>query len=143
MSGVGLTGKEMALLRKLGSCAGDFADITGDGPSRSADLAEVCDKLHQLQATVMAQAAARAHPAELRLLGEIINDKEADPMTAPTPIYTEDPATRLASLEAALDIAEGMLAAAAERAEEHCDEYSRGRASAMRDALYRLRRARR
>lgn len=64
-------------------------------------------------------------------------------MGAPIPIYTEDPLDRLTSLEAALDILEGRYSASAERAEGCNGEYARGRASAMRDALYYLRRARR
>lgn len=45
-------------------------DITGDGPARGADLAELAVHLHAIENTVLAQAAARAYPDRYRLLGE-------------------------------------------------------------------------
>jgi hypothetical protein len=48
------------------------ASVVGDGPSRAGDLAELCAHIHAIQRTVMAQAAARAHPDRYRLLGSVI-----------------------------------------------------------------------
>lgn len=64
-----LTGAERALITKLGECMTAFKDIAGT--DHDADLDEVCDKIHQLQHTVMAQAAARAYPEDYRLLGVV------------------------------------------------------------------------
>lgn len=46
--------------------------VVGEGPTRMQDLTEMVDKIHQIQHTVMAQAAARAYPGTFRLLGEVI-----------------------------------------------------------------------
>lgn len=47
--------------------------VVGHGPTRSHDVAELVDKVHQLQAVVMAQACARAFPDEYRLLGQTVS----------------------------------------------------------------------
>ena len=46
--------------------------VIGRGPSRNADVAEFVHHVHAIQHTVMAQAAARAHPDLYRLLGEVV-----------------------------------------------------------------------
>jgi hypothetical protein len=51
-------------------------DVAGHGPTRDADLAEICAAVHVIQHAVMAQAAARAYPGAYRLLGETIPLKE-------------------------------------------------------------------
>lgn len=65
-----LTGDERKAIRLLGEVAGQFRVIIGDCELGAADWAEVVDKVHQLQAMVMSQAAARAYPDEYRLLGD-------------------------------------------------------------------------
>jgi DNA-binding transcriptional regulator YhcF (GntR family) len=45
--------------------------VTG-GATRKGDLAELRGAVHVIQRAVLAQAAARAYPAEFRLLGEIV-----------------------------------------------------------------------
>jgi hypothetical protein len=40
--------------------------------TREADLAELRVKIHDIQHTIMAQVAAREHPDELRLMGEVV-----------------------------------------------------------------------
>lgn len=44
--------------------------VCGGGPTRDDDLAEIRAAVHHIQHAVMAQAAARAFPGELRLMGE-------------------------------------------------------------------------
>jgi len=46
--------------------------ICGIGVTREADLAELRGKVHDIQRLIMAQAAARAYPDELRLMGEVV-----------------------------------------------------------------------
>ncbi len=63
-----LTTREHSLIKMLGDCASEFAQIaTGE---LVGDQHEFTDKIHQLQHTVMAQAASRAYPDRYRLLGE-------------------------------------------------------------------------
>ena len=45
-------------------------DVIGNGPTRAADVGEFVRHIHAIQHMIMAQAAARAYPAEFRLLGE-------------------------------------------------------------------------
>lgn len=47
-------------------------EVIGHGQTREHDIAELVDKVHQLQAVVMAQACARLLPDEYRLLGETL-----------------------------------------------------------------------
>jgi hypothetical protein len=68
-----LTVEERALVRDLGRWYTRLAAVTGDSPrTREDDLREAEFHVHALQRAVMAQAAARAYPAEFRLLGEVI-----------------------------------------------------------------------
>jgi len=67
-----LTDLEREVVDDLGATWGKLCQIVNPGPTRDADLAELIVHVHALQRTVMAQAAARAYPAELRLLGDSI-----------------------------------------------------------------------
>lgn len=69
-----LTDAERAAVRKAGDLWGDLCKIVADGPTRDHDLAELVVHIHAIQHAVMAQAAARAYPAEFRLLGSSILD---------------------------------------------------------------------
>lgn len=61
-----LTKDELKLAKLLGKVANKFTLVFGSGH----DLDEAVDKVHQLQAAVLSQAAARAYPKRFRLLGE-------------------------------------------------------------------------
>jgi len=66
----GLNDFEQAMAGKIAELAGDFVYLVGaEGETAAADFAEILPHLHALQQTVMAQAAARAHPTQYRLLG--------------------------------------------------------------------------
>ena len=43
--------------------------VCGNGSTRDDDLAELRASIHHVQRLVMAQAAARLHPGEFRLMG--------------------------------------------------------------------------
>lgn len=64
-----LTLDELEFMDLSAQLANVMGRIIGDGDSRHHDLSEAVDKIHQLQHTVMAQAAARAYPHLFRLLG--------------------------------------------------------------------------
>jgi hypothetical protein len=73
MSSSVLTGDEREAVRLAGQLYTHIADkVCGHGPTRDDDLAEVRAAIHVVQRLVMAQAAARSHPGELRLMGEVI-----------------------------------------------------------------------
>jgi len=68
-----LTDAERQAVRMAGELYTHIADkVCGHGPTRDADLAEVCADIHRVQRAVEAQAAARAYPGEFRLMGEVI-----------------------------------------------------------------------
>lgn len=69
MSNELLTEAERDLVSELGKCFNAFCRVTNHEAARPADLAEVADKIHQLQDMVLAQAAARAYPDLYRPLG--------------------------------------------------------------------------
>ncbi len=73
-----LTRKEHQLVELLGETFSLFYDMVGNGHTRAADMSEICGQIHALQARVLMQAAARAHPDKYRLLGEQVPEK-ADP----------------------------------------------------------------
>lgn len=50
--------------------------VVGDGPTRDADLGELCAHIHAIQQAVLSQAAARAYPGEYRLLGETLRTEQ-------------------------------------------------------------------
>lgn len=64
----GLTDVEHQIVRRVNELAEDFIELV-DGPTAVDDYAEILPHLHALQQSVMAQAAARAHPRRYRLLG--------------------------------------------------------------------------
>lgn len=64
-----LTDLERDVIQRIGGIWDDLCAIVGDGQSRDGDLAELVVHVHAIQQKVMAQAAGRAYPGELRLLG--------------------------------------------------------------------------
>lgn len=54
-----------------------LAAITGQGPTRDADLSEIAHEIHHIQDRILAQAAARAFPDRYRLLGGQIHTNGA------------------------------------------------------------------
>jgi hypothetical protein len=67
-----LTGDERKAVRLAGELYTHIADkVCGSGPTRDDDLAELRAAIHVVQHLVMAQSAARAHPGDLRLMGEV------------------------------------------------------------------------
>lgn len=62
-----LTPMERDCLTHIRRAAGLFRKICG---GQSGDWVEAAAHIHALQQMVMSQAAARAYPAEFRLLGE-------------------------------------------------------------------------
>ena len=65
-----LTPTELLAIERAAQLWNQLTAIVGDGPTRARDLAELAAHIHAIQATVMAQAAARAYPEALRLLGD-------------------------------------------------------------------------
>lgn len=54
-------------------------EVCGDTFTRDDDLAEVRASIHHIQQAVMAQAAVRLYPGELRLMGGIVGEPGAGP----------------------------------------------------------------
>lgn len=50
-------------------------EVVANGSTRDHDTAELASKIHDLQHTIMAQAAARAYPTQFRLLGGSITQE--------------------------------------------------------------------
>jgi hypothetical protein len=72
-----LTGDERQAVRMAGELYTHIAaKVCGNGPTRADDLAELRASIHHVQHWVEAQSAAREHPGELRLMGEVIGGKE-------------------------------------------------------------------
>ena len=68
-----LTAEEREAIRLAGELYTHIQDqVCGTGVTREADLAELRLTIHAIQRLVMAQAAARAYPDELRLMGEVV-----------------------------------------------------------------------
>jgi hypothetical protein len=67
-----LTPAERALVQELGGCYTRLELLVPQGPNREGDLAEARAAIHVVQRMILAQAAARAYPAEFRLLGTVI-----------------------------------------------------------------------
>jgi hypothetical protein len=68
-----LTNDEMLAVTLAGELYTHIQDhVCGNGSTRDDDLAELRTSIHHVQHWVMAQAAARAYPAEFRLMGEVI-----------------------------------------------------------------------
>lgn len=65
-----LTPAEHEAVRLAGQLYTLIADhVVGHGPTRDDDLVEIRAAVHVIQRGVESQAAARAYPAEFRLLG--------------------------------------------------------------------------
>jgi hypothetical protein len=68
-----LTDAEREAVRMAGELYTHVQDkVCGNGPTRDDDLAELRASIHHVQHLVMAQAAARLYPGELRLMGEVV-----------------------------------------------------------------------
>jgi hypothetical protein len=68
-----LTDPEREAVRMAGELYTHIQDkVCGNGPTRDEDLAELRAGIHHVQRLVMAQAAARLYPGELRLMGEVV-----------------------------------------------------------------------
>lgn len=79
-----LTGAEREAVRMAGELYTHIQDnVCGTGPTREADLAELRTSIHHIQHGVMAQAAARLYPGELRLMGEVIGGDPLGPCKPP------------------------------------------------------------
>jgi hypothetical protein len=75
-----LTDAERKAIRLAGELYAHIQDwVCGDGSTRDDDLAELRASIHHVQRLVMAQAAARLHPGELRLMGEVVGGETARP----------------------------------------------------------------
>jgi hypothetical protein len=69
----GLTDDEHEAISMAGALYTHIADkVCGMGVTREEDLTELRAHIHAIQCCVMAQAAARLHPDELRLMGEVV-----------------------------------------------------------------------
>jgi len=65
-----LTMEEHTLVELLGRCADYYArQVCSTGRSREHDINEFCAHIHDLQARVLMQAAARSYPDRYRLAG--------------------------------------------------------------------------
>ncbi len=53
-------------------------EVVADGPTRDDDLAQLRGHIHGIQHAIMSQAAARAYPAEFRLLGDVITTTQEE-----------------------------------------------------------------
>jgi hypothetical protein len=73
-----LTTEERQLIQDIGAwytrCA--VMAVGNDDATREDDLREMRFHVHALQRMVMAQAAARAYPREMRPLGEVVRGEE-------------------------------------------------------------------
>jgi hypothetical protein len=68
-----LTEDEHEAIRMAGELYTFIADrVCGMGVTREDDLRELRAEIHRIQHTIMAQAAARESPDELRLMGEVV-----------------------------------------------------------------------
>lgn len=70
-----LTVDEREALELSGRLANVCRRIIGDGSQAEHDWAEMAHRIHAVQHSIMAQAAARAYPSEFRLLGGTIADQ--------------------------------------------------------------------
>ena len=64
-----LTDDEHEAMRLSGELANVLRRVVGDGPCAEGDWNEMAGSIHDLQARVMGQAAARAYPDLFRPLG--------------------------------------------------------------------------
>jgi hypothetical protein len=71
-----LTADELEAITKISEAYNAIAKTMASGNGN--DQREVVDKIHQLQAMVMANAAARAYPGKFRLLGGALDRGDAN-----------------------------------------------------------------
>jgi hypothetical protein len=64
-----LTEEERDTVALAGELWNQLCRIVPGGPTRAADLSELCVHIHAIQHAIMANAAARAYPGRYRLLG--------------------------------------------------------------------------
>ncbi len=67
-----LTDAEHQVIRLAADLWNALCAAVPDGPTRSADMGELCGHIHAIQHAVMANAAARAFPDLYRRLGSTI-----------------------------------------------------------------------
>jgi histidine triad (HIT) family protein len=67
-----LTPLEWDALRLSGQLGGMLREIVGGGPNAKHDWAEAANRVHEVQHTILRQAAARAYPDDVRLLGRTL-----------------------------------------------------------------------
>lgn len=78
---VGLTEDEHAAMDLTAQLANlVIGKIIGSGPSREGDVHEFVAQIHGIQATILSQAAGRAHPERYRLLGDVAPGKCGVPL---------------------------------------------------------------
>lgn len=68
-----LTPVEQAALRLTGALTKYMRVIIGEGPQAAADWREAAHEIHHVQHRILRQAAARAYPDDIRLLGRSFN----------------------------------------------------------------------
>ena len=74
-----LTFAEQEAIRLAGYLSTFICDeVIADGPTRAQDIAELEVHIHAIQYKIGFQAAARAYPAQLRLLGDIVKPKQKE-----------------------------------------------------------------
>jgi hypothetical protein len=73
-----LTADEREALALSGQLAKLCRRIVGSGPQAADDWSELASRIHAVQHTIMAQAAARAYPFEFRLLGQVFDHGESE-----------------------------------------------------------------
>jgi hypothetical protein len=70
-----LSGLEFEALQKSGDLAQLVREIIGEGPNAYNDWLEATVHIHAIQNMILSQAAARAYPDTLRLLGQKLEPK--------------------------------------------------------------------
>ncbi len=70
-----LTELEFNAIQKSGELAQAMRQIIGEGPNAYNDWLEATMHLHAIQNMILSQAAARAYPDTLRLLGQKLSVK--------------------------------------------------------------------
>jgi hypothetical protein len=69
-----LTEDELRALDMTGELANLCRRVIGQGPNADHDWNEIAQRIHAIQHTLMAQAAARCYPDRFRVLGGVVGD---------------------------------------------------------------------
>ena len=77
-SGALLTEAEHTAIQQAATLWNALCAAIPDGPTRDADLRELCAHVHAIQHAVMANAAARAYPETYRTLGGTLRPTPPD-----------------------------------------------------------------